>query len=103
MARTLLLWLKLKGGMALGDMRVEECRAFMVAQNIPTDWIFQKQSCTRHAWLGTFRGQLTPASRQNYLDVISSLLAISHCPYLKANPWKLVNTRIETEENTTVR
>lgn len=105
-ARTLLLWLKLeKGGMALGDMRVEDCRAFMqFLQNIPTDWISRNKVAPGTPGWAPFRGQLTPASRQNYLDVICGLFSyLTLSRYLKANPWKLVNTRIERKKNATVR
>ena len=96
-----LLWCLNERSKSLSDVRVEDCRAYMVfLADVPTAWISRDKVAPFTKGWAPFAGKLSTASQGRAVVVLASLFGwLAAANYLQSNPWALINRKIPDDRS----
>lgn len=95
-AERFLLWARLERGRSLGELSVDDCRAYMAfLQAVPETWISKRKVAPYTPGWAPFAGQPGLVSRKYAVSLLHAMCAfLVEARYLAFNPWALVNRKL---------
>jgi len=95
-AERFLLWLLVERGRPLSGAEVDDCRDYMdFLAHVPPEWMSRRAARRLETGWAPFARQPDVNSQRYALTILGGLFAwLTEVDYLRANPWKHINTRL---------